>query len=136
MKRAQTGATFSVVPNSSLPLPLRAVAAAIKQDGGQSTGRAVLFAASVNLDLFERHIPDLAVATSVTQTRLQQIVDVARTALDDTSPRVPGQHVVSKVLLRQFTIPPRMVSGCWRIRSDTARPSFVRRKGSASSKTS
>jgi hypothetical protein len=93
------------VPNSSLPLLLRAVAAAIKQDGGQSTGRAVLFAASVNLDLFEQHIPDLAVATSVSQARLQQIVDVARTALDDTSPRVPGQHVVSKVMLRQFTIP-------------------------------
>jgi hypothetical protein len=81
------------------------VAAAIKQDGGQSTGRAVLFAAGVNLDLFEQHIPDLAAATGVGQVRLHEIVKVARTALDDTSPRVPDQHVVSQVLLRQFTIP-------------------------------
>jgi hypothetical protein len=65
----------------------------------------VLFAAGADLDLFERHIPDLAVATGVSQARLREIVDVARTALDDASPRVPGQHVVSKVLLRQFTIP-------------------------------
>jgi hypothetical protein len=26
-------------------------------------------------------------------------------ALDETSPRVPGQHVVSKVLLKQFAVP-------------------------------
>ena len=93
------------MPNSPLPLTLKAVAAAIKQDGGQSTGRAVLFAAGVNLDLFEQHIPELAAATGVGQARLHEIVKVARTALDDTSPRVPGQHVVSQVLLRQFTIP-------------------------------
>ena len=105
VKRTPTRATFSVVPNSPLPLPLRTAAAAIRQDGGQSTGRAVLFAAGINLDLFERHIPDLAVATGVSQLRLREIVDVARTALDETSPRVPGQHVVSKVLLRQFAIP-------------------------------
>ena len=99
------GTTVSAVPNFALPLPLQAAATAIKQDGGQSTGRAVLFAAGVDLDLFEQHIPDLAAATGVGHARLQEIVDVARTAIDDTSPRVPGQHVVSKVLLRQFTVP-------------------------------
>lgn len=57
------------------------------------------------LDLFEQHIPDLEVATGVSQARLQEIVAVARTAIDKTSPRVPGQHVVSKVLLRQFAVP-------------------------------
>jgi Protein of unknown function (DUF4238) len=103
-KCAQARTTVSAVANSSLPLTLQAAAAAIKQDGGQSTGRAVLFAASVNLELFEQHIPDLAAATGASQARLQEIVKVARTALDETSPRVPGQHVVSKVLLRQFTI--------------------------------
>lgn len=93
------------MPSPALPLRLRLAAAAIRQDAGRSTGRAVLFAAAADLDLFARHIVDLATETGVSAARLQEIVDVARTALDETSPRIPGQHVVSKSLLRQFAVP-------------------------------
>ena len=94
-----------VVVTSALPIPLQRLAQLLQQDGERVTGRAVLFASAVGLDVVEGRMSDLVAASGVGAQRLQEIVDIGRQALSTTSPRVHEQHLVSKVLLRQFCMP-------------------------------
>jgi hypothetical protein len=87
---------------AAMPLPLQSLALLLREDGGQATGRAVLFASVVGFDVVENRVVDLAVATGIPKQRLLEIVDVGRQALSSASPTVREQHLVSKVLLRQF----------------------------------
>lgn len=87
------------------PAPLQVVAQLLRLDGGQATGRAALLAIAVGLDVFEGWIGALAAATGIGAQRLQEIVDVGRQACSTTSPSAHEQHLVSKVLLRQFCMP-------------------------------
>lgn len=89
----------------ALPAPLQLVAQVLRQDRGRATGRAVLFATAVGLDVFEKRIGDLAAVTGIGAQRLQEIVTIGRQALSSTSPVVHDQHVVSQVVLRRFCAP-------------------------------
>lgn len=104
-KPTATACKHGVVVMSALPIPLRHLAQLLQQDGGRVTGRAVLFASAVGLDVVEGRMGDLAAASGVGAQRLQEIVDIGRQALSTTSPLVHEQHLVSKVLLRQFCMP-------------------------------
>lgn len=86
----------------TLPVPLRFAAQLLRQDGAQATGRAVLFASIVGFDAFEAHSAELAPLCGVSQARLRELVAIGRQALSDTSPKVREQHLVSRVLLREF----------------------------------
>ncbi len=83
-------------------MPLRYVAQLLRQDRAQATGRAVLFASIVGFDTFEGHIPELASMSGVGAARLRHLVVIGRQALSQTSPKTREQHLVSKVLLREF----------------------------------
>jgi hypothetical protein len=88
-----------------MPAPLRAVAGLLRQDQGQALERAVLFGSVVGLDVVEQRKADLAAASGVPASRLQQIADTGRHALSTASPVRPEQHVVSRALLRRFCRP-------------------------------
>lgn len=90
---------------TDLPVPLQAVAAELRDDVRQSTGRAVLLAVTVGLDLFAKHRTGIAAASGLAEQRLEAIINAARRALDASAPKVRKQHVVSQALLRQFCAP-------------------------------
>jgi hypothetical protein len=85
-----------------LPQPLQLLAAALKEDGGRSLGRAVLFAVGIDLGVFHASIPEIAIASGVSESRLNEVEAEARRALDEAAPKVANQHVVSQALMRQF----------------------------------
>jgi hypothetical protein len=65
----------------------------------------MLIAGGPGPDVFEAGIPDLVTelnGVGPTAAELQHLVDRTREVTDETALRVPEQHVVSKVLLKQF----------------------------------
>jgi hypothetical protein len=62
----------------------------------------MLLIAWEGVDVVRRAIPRLAAVSGTSSVELESLVAMVRRALDDRSPRIPGQHVVSRVLLRQF----------------------------------
>ncbi|MHB1526529.1 MAG: DUF4238 domain-containing protein [Candidatus Dormibacteria bacterium] len=64
--------------------------------------QAALLILGYDLDLFDAEIPDFAVQTGITEAELRQLAEDARKGQDSGQPKVPEQHLVSKVLLRQF----------------------------------
>jgi hypothetical protein len=89
----------------ALSVPLQYIAALLAVDHAQEAGRAVLFASTVGFDEFERNIPAVAAISGASITSLEQIVAIGRQALSIASPVVKEQHLVSRVLLRQFCVP-------------------------------
>jgi hypothetical protein len=94
-----------IVLLNALPPLLQTVAQFLQEDRACATGRAVLFASVVGFDVFESRIADIAAVTGISPQRLHQLVDVGRQALNPSSPLVHEQHLVSRVLLRQFCEP-------------------------------
>jgi Protein of unknown function (DUF4238) len=84
---------------------LRAFADRLREDQGRQMGRAVLFASVVGFDVVERRKGDIAAISGVSATRIQEIVDTGRQALNTASPRRREQHLISQALMREFCVP-------------------------------
>src|ERR1700745_134527 len=89
----------------AIPVPLRVFCDFLRQDQGRRLGSAVLFASVIGLDVVEQRKRDIAAISGVPTERIQEIVDTGRQALSSASPKRPGQHVVSQVILRRFLGP-------------------------------
>ena len=64
--------------------------------------------AGVGPDEFDAQIPAMISElgpAGPTQRELEDLAQLTREAIDDQAPRIPGQHVVSRVLLREFCRP-------------------------------
>ena len=62
----------------------------------------MLLIAWEGVDVVRRAIPRLAAISGINSVELESLAAMVGQALDDRSRRVPRQHVVSRVLLRQF----------------------------------
>jgi hypothetical protein len=88
--------------NSESPARFDHLAALLAAEEGRPAPATMLLIALEGIDVIESQIPQLAAAGGVSGPQLETLVAMAPQALDDQSPRVPGQHVVSKVLLPEF----------------------------------
>jgi hypothetical protein len=64
---------------------------------------AVLFIIDYGVDRFENEIPDFIQATGMREENLRELVDEARLGSDPNAPKVKDQHLVSQVLLREWS---------------------------------
>jgi hypothetical protein len=68
----------------------------------QSPENVALFIIGYGLEDFRKDVADFAAASGIPETDLREIADSAEQGKDSTSPKRSDQHVVSRVVLRQF----------------------------------
>ncbi len=98
---------------SRLPPVLAHLAEVLSQEGPRLTPVSALMLALNDSPSLVCHVADLSVASGIEVQQLTAMIATVRRALREDSPRVPEQHVVSKVLLGEFctskTRGPRML---------------------------
>ena len=78
----------------------------LQQAPGHWNESVALFAIGVDLDRFEASIPQIARQTRFSEPQLRELVDSARQAEHGDAPKVPKQHLVSRVLQREWEAEP------------------------------
>lgn len=81
---------------------VNAIAAVVRAVPDHGISELALLVQSIDLDLLEAHLDDASQTIGISPQRLRSVIREARRATNEEAPLRSNQHLVSRVLLKQF----------------------------------